>query len=98
MESLFVYGTLMLPEVQEAVIGRRVVGRPDRLAGFRRSTIRLGGNEYPIIHPAADGMVDGVVLEVTPAELRRIDAYETSAYRRTRVRLVSGMEAWVYRA
>jgi hypothetical protein len=36
------------------------------------------------------------VLAVNDKELARIDRYETSAYRRIEIRLLSGKQAWVY--
>jgi hypothetical protein len=36
------------------------------------------------------------VLELTPDELARCDVYEGDEYRRLRVTLRSGTEAWVY--
>ena len=43
-------------------------------------------------------VVKGFVITVTTEELRRLDAYETSAYRRSEVTLASGRKAWVYHA
>lgn len=96
-ESLFVYGTLMDPQVQRRVFGRAAPGQPDKLLGYRKDQIRLGfGIVYPIIRPEAEGSVEGLVIQITPAELRLIDHYEGTAYRRSKVTLVSGREAWVY--
>ncbi len=97
-EALFVYGTLMEPRVQMGVIGRTVTGRPDRLDGYKKGQIRLGGGLFPIIEPEPGRSVEGVVITVTPAELVRIDRYESDAYRRQKVTLASGQQAWVYRA
>lgn len=97
-EQLFVYGTLMDPIVQFAVFGRATEGRPDKLPGFRKSSLRLGGRVYPIVKPSGGRSVEGQVITVSPAELSRIDHYEGEAYRRTRVTLASGRRAWVYQA
>lgn len=97
-EELFVYGTLLDPAVQSRVFGRITSGQPDKLAGYKKDHIRLGGNIYPIIRPKAGGMVEGAVLSVTLAELALIDQYEGDAYQRRKVSLVSGRQAWVYRA
>lgn len=96
MERLFTYGTLQYPEIQQAVVGRMVQGEPDSLAGYSKTQINFGGNDYPIIIEDGNGLVEGHVIEVTPQELVRIDRYETSAYRRVTVKLKSGLEAWVY--
>lgn len=96
MARLFVYGTLRDPEVQLSVVGRTVQGEPDVLAGYRVSSLGLGGREYLAAVPSPEGSIAGLALSVSAAELARIDRYETAAYARTRVRLESGRAAWVY--
>jgi gamma-glutamylcyclotransferase (GGCT)/AIG2-like uncharacterized protein YtfP len=97
-ELLFVYGTLMNPLVQQRVFGRTAPGEADRLTGYRKDLIHLGSGVFPIIRPKGDGVVEGMIIQVTPEELKLIDRYEGLAYRRVRVGLVSGREAWVYTA
>lgn len=96
MDALFVYGTLQDPQIQSRVFGRVVQGVPDTLDGYRKGEITISGSVYFIAIEAISGVVDGLVLEVTSAELVEIDAYEGNDYRRIRVRLRSGREAWVY--
>ena len=97
-EALFVYGTLMDPEVQRRVIGRVVPLIPDTLAGYRKGEIVLGKNTYPIAVRDPDREIAGAVMLLTPSEVRRTDRYEGKAYERGRVVLTSGTEAWVYRS
>lgn len=96
MERLFVYGTLQDSPVQQRVIGRIIAGTPDTLEGFFKSRMAMSDGIFPIVIPRHGNSVDGLVLEVTPEELQRMDIYETSAYRRIWVTLRSGLEAWVY--
>lgn len=96
MEALFVYGTLQDPQVQSRVFGRVVAGLPDSLDGYRKGEITISSSVYFIAIEDTFGVIDGLVLEVTSAELVEIDAYEGDDYRRVRVRLRSGREAWVY--
>ena len=96
--SVFAYGTLLLPGVQETVIGRQIEGKPDRLAGHRKSSVRDGDTSYPNIVSAEGEHVDGYILEVSQDELARMDMYEGGIYTRLKVTLESGMEAWVYSA
>jgi len=96
VELLFVYGTLQQPEVQTRIIGRIVNGMPDVLEGFFKSQIAMSDGVFPLVIPRHGHEVQGMVLEVTSAELERMDLYETSAYRRIRVPLRSGLESWVY--
>jgi gamma-glutamylcyclotransferase (GGCT)/AIG2-like uncharacterized protein YtfP len=96
---LFVYGTLRDPAVQLRVFGRITPGVADALTGFERGAIQIEGAEYPILRagpPAA--RIEGLALELTEAELTATDAYETAAYARIEVTLVSGRRAFVYAA
>ena len=95
-EKLFVYGTLIHPEIQQKIIGRVVKTEPGVLGDYKKSTIKINDNIYPIIVPDENSVVGGLVLAVSSSELRNIDEYETNAYRRTKVILKSGKEAWVY--
>lgn len=95
--SVFAYGTLLLPGVQEMVIGRQIEGKPDRLAGHRKSSVRDGETSYPNIVSADGEHVDGYILEVSQDELARMDMYEGGIYTRLKVTLESGTKAWVYR-
>jgi len=97
-EFLFVYGTLMNPLVQQRVFGRTAPGEADKLVGYRKDLIHLGSGVYPIIRPEAGAVVEGMVIQVTRAELKLMDRYEGPAYQRVRVTLVGGREAWVYTA
>lgn len=97
MENLFVYGTLKDPEVQERVFGRKTNGSSDILQGYKKSEVIINGKTYPAIVPNAKTITDGLVITVTPQELKLIDEYETAAYKRIAVRLKSGVSAWVYR-
>lgn len=95
-EELFVYGTLLDPRVQQRVIGRIVSGVADRLEGYVKATVDLGGSVYPIAVPDPAGTIEGMRLSLTPEELARTDEYEGPDYQRVRRRLASGRTAWVY--
>jgi len=106
MERLFSYGTLRDGEVQRAVFGRTADTAPDALAGYRLVSVRIsnwegaansGGDVQPTLVPGDGEPIAGSVLMITEEELRRADSYEPAEYRRARVRLCSGIEAWVYR-
>jgi hypothetical protein len=104
---LFSYGTLQLEAVQIANFGRRLAGAPDAMPGWRQTTIEItdpetirlsGTNIHNIVAPSDDpaDRVDGMVFEITEAELAAADAYEVADYKRVEVRLGSGLDAWVY--
>jgi gamma-glutamylcyclotransferase (GGCT)/AIG2-like uncharacterized protein YtfP len=104
---LFSYGTLRDPAVQVARFGRLLNGCADVLPGFREQLVeitdpevlRLSGlRHHPIVTASGDAadQVAGTVFAITPAELAAADEYEVDDYRRIRVPLRSGLDAWVY--
>ena len=109
MIALFSYGTLQQPEVQLANYGRELAGRPDALIGYRLeqlviddpNVVELSGKAVHTIARATGDTADriaGTVFELSEAELRSTDAYETQAYSRIEVVLESGRSAFVYAA
>ena len=88
-EHLFACGSFQDTAIQEQVFGHRLTGTPDALAGFRRE---------PFVQPSANpaDRVDGMVFEVTDADLAAADAYEPPNYRRSKIATASGILAWVY--
>lgn len=88
-QYLFACGDFRQTAVQERVFGRRLVGKPDSLVGFRRE---------PFVQPSgiSNDRVDGVVFSMTDADLAAADAHEPPNYRRSRVETAAGLMAWVY--
>lgn len=78
----FFYGTLMDPAVLDAVVGRRVPAaarRPAAVAGYAR--VCRAGASYPILVPAADGRVEGIVVSGLGArDAARLTAFEGDDY------------------
>ncbi len=106
-EHLFSYGTLQLDSIQRSLFGRTVSGQPDSLPGFEQAQLRiedaaeaaaLGKTHHAIAkftgNPAHQ--IAGTALRVTADELLRADAYEPPEYKRAKVVLRSGTQAWVY--
>lgn len=107
MPLLFSYGTLQLPEVQQATYGRLLKGRADKLTGYSlqplaissAEVIRLSGKAvHTIARYSGNGAdrIRGMVFEISEAELAATDAYEVDAYARAEVTLESGVAAFVY--
>lgn len=107
IERLFSYGTLQTEAVQLSTFGRKLEGRPDALVGYRQTLIQIKDQEFVISSGAeyhrnlaftgsASDLVEGTVLSVSREELEQADAYEPHGYERVRVRLRSGVDAWVY--
>lgn len=106
-EALFTYGTLQSASVQLDTFGRLIEGEDDVLAGFRLDQVEIadprvvelsGAAAHPILCETQNPLdkVVGRVLWLSPDELEAADEYEVALYRRARVTLASGREAWVY--
>jgi gamma-glutamylcyclotransferase (GGCT)/AIG2-like uncharacterized protein YtfP len=104
---LFSYGTLRQANVQSATFGRLLEGRPDALAGYACAPMTItdphviaasGAAVHTIARPTGDpaDRIEGIVFQVTAAELEAADRYESGPIRRIAVELVSGDEAFVY--
>ena len=96
---LFAYGTLELPEVMEALLGRGLPQRSARLEGFERRLVR--DRPYPGIVPRAEACVAGVLYDGLEADaLARLDHFEGSLYERREVRVrvarAGALPAWTY--
>ena len=103
---LFSYGTLQKSEVQLALFGRELDGRPDVLTGYAVSPLLItdpsviatsGTAQHTIARQTGDARdeVPGTVLRIGLADLRAADAYEVDC-QRVAVRLRSGTEAFMY--
>lgn len=104
---LFSYGTLRQREVQLATYGRELDGSPDALPGYHLSDVEIedphvvtlsGKAVHTVARATGDpaDRIDGMVFELTEAELAATDKYEVDAYRRVEVRLESGRAAFAY--
>ena len=94
---LFSYGTLQEPDVQKMIFARVLKGNKDVLKSHAISEVMVGGL-YPTIRESQDSedRVEGYVYVIREEELPLVDTYEGEAYRRKKVVLESGVNAWVY--
>ena len=108
-QFLFSYGTLQQPEVQKRLFGRTLSGRPDKLDGYKISTIKISdkdfvargdGNIQKTLVPTGicGDFVEGIALELSEDELQIVAEYEPKSYKRMSVQLESGTKAWIYLA
>ncbi|AWN74266.1 gamma-glutamylcyclotransferase family protein [Legionella anisa] len=106
-EKLFSYGTLRYEAVQLSNFGRKLHGTADTLPGFGMSKIKIkdidvittsGDEEHPIITYTGKftDSIEGMVFDVSIEELKKADSYEVEDYKRVKVKLASGVFAWVY--
>jgi gamma-glutamylcyclotransferase (GGCT)/AIG2-like uncharacterized protein YtfP len=94
MNKIFVYGTLMAESVVTTLIGRMPPHDKARVFGYARYPVR--DRVYPAIvpvttthhHPAAAVVVEGLLLrDLHEREMRRLDEFEGTDYRRVTVRI-----------
>lgn len=88
---VFAYGTLRYAPVRCVVIGRAGAPRSAALSGFRVEGLDVVAD--------AAARAQGIVFEVTAAELSALDRYERRGvrYERIEMRLDDGGAAWIYR-
>jgi len=90
-ETLFAYGTLLVPEIIGELIGRVPDSVPATLHGYVRKLMR--GQVYPGVTAAAGQSVTGLIYSgLSPRELEILDQYEGEAYaaQRLPVQLAAG--------
>src|SRR5215470_5909353 len=93
-QALFVYGSLLFPEVLRALLGRV----PDRTAaaaaGWRVAA--LAGRRYPGLVPG-DGQASGTLITgLAPDEWRILNAFEDDLYELRRLTLTDARHGWAY--
>lgn len=84
--SIFTYGSLMFERVWRHVVAGRYDRLPATLQGFRRQRVR--GASYPSLQRCDGHAVAGILyLDVAPADLAALDAFEGEDYRRIPVQV-----------
>lgn len=87
-EPLFVYGSLVFPEVREAVLGRAAASAPAAVEGWRVAALR--DRDFPGLVRSEGSRVTGLVLtDLTGPERARVHAYEGTMYRQELIPLVA---------
>ena len=84
--NIFTYGTLMIPDVMNAVTSREFRFMDAILRGYARFTVK--GESYPGIIPTTDAGTKGILyFDVDELSLERLDTFEGDLYQRTTVRM-----------
>jgi hypothetical protein len=107
MPLLFSYGTLQYEGVQISSFGRKLLGEKDVLTGYKIEQLEITDpsvleaskeNFHPIAFPSSNphDQVEGILFEITDAELLQADAYEVADYQRVEAQFLSGKIGWVY--
>lgn len=101
MSVVFVYGTLLAPEILSIVLGRNVRRedyRPATAKCFRRYA--LPDRPYPVMRSsAADETTGAVITTITDEELKRLDHFEATLYKRQLIDVITtngNMQAFAY--
>lgn len=108
-ENLFSYGTLQKSEVQLKLFGRLLTGAKDKLKGYKLASIEIkdatflakGEDKFQLtLVPSKNDadVIEGIVFEISEEELLLADKYKPDGYKRIRIALESGKEAWIYTA
>ncbi len=80
-QVVFVYGTLLFPQVLKVVTGRIFLAQPATLKGFGRYKVK--GRVFPGICVQPDSAVDGQVYwGVDDLSMQRLDDFESDFYER----------------
>ena len=106
-EFLFSYGTLQNERVQLDLFSRILTGTTDILKGYKILTIEIKEESFlskssqryysiAINSSKKEDCITGAVFEISKKELRIADKYEPDEYKRVKVKLESGKQAWVY--
>lgn len=87
MNRIFVYGTLLIPAVMEAVTGKSFTFEYATLPGYAR--YRIKGQTFPGITRAENQNVKGIVYTaVDEQSLRQLDDFESDVYYRGQVTVI----------
>lgn len=95
MPPLFVYGTLLFPEILDALLSRVPHYLDATLPAYRRFSIHDGPyvRPYPAILPEPKALVKGILLlELSKEEGQILDAYEGEDYTKTTCVVTCGSE------
>ncbi|PLX41938.1 MAG: gamma-glutamylcyclotransferase [Deltaproteobacteria bacterium] len=91
LHPLFVYGTLIFPEVVAALLGALSEARPATAKGF--SVRALKGRIYPGLAEEAGALAEGILYYGLDGEkMDTLDRFEGEEYRLSEIRVACGEE------
>lgn len=92
---LFVYGSLLFPDVLRVLIDRDPTRQPATAPGWQ--VIALPGRLYPGLIPNPGATASGdIFTDLTPGEWCALDAFEADVYALTSLTLTTGRSALAY--
>ena len=100
MDYLFVYGTLMFPEIGKKFFGSQP-GINAFVQGYHRYQIFEDGKIkiYPALDENSNSKVKGILMKINSEQFTELDEYEGSEYDRKRVNVdceFGTVNAWIY--
>lgn len=99
MALLFCYGTLQVPDVVQAVLGRIPAGTPARLPGYARFRVNAAGYPGIVRRPAAE-TPGTLYADISEEDVAILDRFEGELYSRRSLRVVPEdgrrLDAWAY--
>lgn len=93
-EALFVYGSLLFPEVLQVLIGRVPESTPAAAQGWRAAA--LPGRPYPALVRAEAITRGQLISDLGGPEWQIIDAFEDPVYELRRLDLTDSRNGWAY--
>lgn len=93
-DNLFVYGSLLFPDVLRALIDRLPESTAVVARGWRVTA--LPGVVYPGLVPDDTDAPGRLLINLTAEEWRTIDAFEDDLYELRRLSLTNGRHGWAY--
>lgn len=93
-DSLFVYGSLLFPDVLRVLIDRLPQSVPVVARGWR--VVALPNVVYPGLVPDAGEAHGRLPINLTAEEWRTIDAFEDDLYELRQLPLNDGRHGWAY--
>jgi len=100
MADIFVYGTLMFPEIVLNLTGKSFRTKDALLKGFKRFKVFDENipRRYPTLSDSQDSSVEGKILfNVDEGSLKILDFFEGEYYKRQKLRVIlDGKELSVY--
>lgn len=98
--SLFVYGTLMSPEVFQLVTGKHKTGSPSHAIGYQAYWVK--GGDFPGMINSESSRTEGIIYHgLNDLEISRLDQYEDDFYKREIIQVYDPQtetwsDAWTY--
>lgn len=95
---VFAYGTLLDPKIRLDLLGYSTTIIKTYIKGFRKDIIILEGIKYPILIEDIGSIeiIEGGYFQIKANDLKKLDAYESTTYRRKLALTADNTQVWIY--